>query len=94
MRLFRYPFCPMPRGSGVPSYPMHGAHDHRNRLEREMVRGTHVHIATERYINMCGKAEGYAIATDRYYDFESALEYLIKYVNIKTEGDDTQPHLF
>jgi hypothetical protein len=53
-------------------------HDHPNRIERELVKGPHIHLATERYQARGFKEDGFAIATDRYTDLDGAIACLLQ----------------
>lgn len=53
------------------------SHDHTNRLERlELAKQFHVHLTTERYIEMGLRADGFAIATDAYSNLQGTLRKL------------------
>lgn len=53
------------------------SHDHSNRLEGSIVRGYHVHVATERY-QLAGFGEdGYAEATNSYEDLIGAIHHML-----------------
>jgi hypothetical protein len=74
-------------------------HDHLNHLEKVRLGYTcHIHIATEKYIKANRKAEGLAMATDRYNTVVGALHCLVtdcKIVGISTTPDNTsQTKLF
>lgn len=56
---------------------------HRNRIEREVIDGFHIHFATERYQRRGLKEETYAQPTERYNDFEGALDCLIEDANFE-----------
>ena len=59
------------------------SHIHPNRLENtEIEWKPHIHIATERYIALQCKAEGYAEETNAYQTVDEALQYALKYCNI------------
>lgn len=65
-------------------------HTHPNVLEHELIEfRCHVHLATERYIQACRKAEGYALVNDTYRTLEGALHYLVQQANI--QGISTEP---
>ena len=54
------------------------SHEHTNHIEGETFYGFHTHIATERYQEIGSREDAYAEATDRYDDFEGALDCLEK----------------
>ena len=56
---------------------------HYNSIEKEEVHGFHIHYATERYQQRGLDADAYARATDRYSDFDSALQCLIEDTNFE-----------
>ena len=56
---------------------------HRNRLEREIINGFHIHFATERYQRRGLKEDTYAQQTERYSDCEGALRCLIVDANFQ-----------
>ncbi len=68
-----------------------GSHQHRNYIEKTRIRGTHIHIATQRYIDCGRKAEDYAEATDAYSDFEGAVNHLMKLAHISIEPNVNEP---
>lgn len=57
------------------------SHDHPNRLEGSVVRGFHVHVATERYQLAGYREDGYAEATDAYRDLAGAAQSLLEATN-------------
>jgi len=74
-------------------------HDHPNHLEKVRLGYTcHIHIATEKYIKANRKAEGFAMATDKYTTIDGALHCLVtdcKISGISTTSDNTsQTKLF
>lgn len=65
-------------------------HEHFNKLEsQQLTDDYHIHRATERYQKAGLKEEGFAETTDRYLDWKSALECLIKDCNICFPDDGT-----
>lgn len=65
-------------------------HDHPNHLEKLRLGYTcHIHMATEKYIKANRKAEGFAMATDRYNTVEGALHCLV--LDCKISGMSTTP---
>lgn len=72
-----------------------GAHVHRNKIEKNLITSTHVHVLTQRYLERNSfPSEGYAVETEAYNSFDGAVEYLIKLANICREGDEGQVSLF
>jgi len=66
-------------------------HDHLNHLEKVRLGYTsHIHMATEKYIKANRKAEGFAIATNRYLTVEGALHCLV--TDCKISGISITPH--
>lgn len=60
-------------------------HEHRNKLEPNeplISFVCHIHMATQRYIEIGDKSEGYAVKTDEYDDFDGALSLLIGQCNV------------
>lgn len=55
-----------------------GVHTHTNKIEKNKLRGFHVHTTTERYQEKGYKPEGYAEVTDAYFDWKGALDTMIK----------------
>lgn len=53
------------------------------RIEREEVDGFHIHFATERYQRRGQNEDAYAEQTDRYSDFDGALQCLIDDANFE-----------
>ncbi len=56
---------------------------HRNRIEREVIDGFHIHYATERYQRRGLKEETYAQRTERYSNLAGALDCLIEDANFE-----------
>lgn len=67
-------------------------HAHANSIERDKFEATfHIHQATERYLAVGKKAEGYAQPTREYRTLEGALHHVVRLCNItglKTEQDE------
>ena len=57
--------------------------DHKNRLEKETIKGPHIHRMTERYQLNSTHPDGYAEATDRYSDLNSAVQRFMEDMNIR-----------
>ncbi|HEY2435321.1 MAG TPA: hypothetical protein VGI12_21810 [Vicinamibacterales bacterium] len=53
------------------------SHEHTNRIEGDRIYGFHIHMATERYQAFGAAEDGYAELTDRYSDFQTALQCLV-----------------
>ena len=54
------------------------SHEHTNHIEGERFYNFHIHMATARYQRPGSREDGYAEPTDRYTDFEGALDALIQ----------------
>ena len=72
-------------------------HEHPNKLERtRLIDQCHVHEATERYIAVGKKSEGYAQATTAYHSLDGALHHLSQRANIQglknVKSDETNPN--
>lgn len=66
------------------------SHRHTNAIERETIRGFHMHSATERYQRFPGSREdGFAETTNRYWNLESAIECLIEDCGFTSPMDDS-----
>lgn len=67
-------------------------HAHTNSIERDNFEAEfHIHHATERYLAVGKKAEGYAQPTREYRTLEGALHHVVRLCNIiglKTEQDE------
>lgn len=79
-------FVIFPDGSTQTLIRFNGSsHIHPNRIENTQIEWqTHIHIATERYIQIGSKAEGYAEVTTAYKCVNGALQYAVKYCNISS----------
>ena len=53
------------------------SHEHTNQIERSEFYDFHIHMATERYQYLGMREDAYAEPTDRYGDFEAALQCLL-----------------
>lgn len=58
-----------------------GIHTHTNKIEKNKIRGFHIHTTTERYQEKRYNPEGYAEATEAYSDWKGALNMMIKDCN-------------
>ena len=71
-------------------------HPHTNSIERDKFESVcHIHQATERYLTVGKKSEGYALPTKEYRTLNGALHHIARQSNIaglKTEPDE--PDLF
>lgn len=73
-------------------------HSHKNKVVREVIRGFHVHIATERYQQIGLREDDYAEPSSEYHDLHSALACLCRDCNVVppllVELFTRQPSLF
>jgi hypothetical protein len=70
------------------------SHEHTNRIERQKFYGFHIHYATERYQALGVDEDAYAEATDRFSDFESAVQCLNDDCGCYFKEGDTTGRLF
>lgn len=87
----------MPSGEVITLARYNGSsHSHENKIEREKLEFVcHIHLATERYIAIGKKSEGFAKATDAYSTYKGALYCLVKDCNISgLNPEPDQPNLF
>jgi hypothetical protein len=54
------------------------SHEHTNQIERNRFYDFHIHFATERYQHSGLREDAYAEVTNRYGDFQGALDCLIQ----------------
>lgn len=54
-----------------------GKHRHTNKIEDNTIDDFHIHIATERYQELGMWEDAYAEASDRFWDFDSALHFML-----------------
>lgn len=54
------------------------SHEHTNKIERQTFYDFHIHVATERYQHTGLREDAYAEVTNRYGDFQGALDCLIQ----------------
>ena len=59
--------------------------DHMNALEREVIRGPHIHIITERYQEHTDRPDGFAVKTNKYSDLNGAIKVFQEDMNITTK---------
>lgn len=57
--------------------------DHKNTLEKETIRGPHIHTVTERYQELTDRPDGFAVQTDKYHDLDGAIKAFQKDMNIR-----------
>ncbi len=69
-------------------------HRHTNKIEKEQIRGYHIHKITERYQSTGLKSEGFAQSTRKYNNWESAYWALIRDFNITTIKNINQTDIF
>jgi hypothetical protein len=55
-----------------------GRHEHTNQIENEKINGFHIHMATERYLDLGNNNPGYAVLTDEYTSYSGALDTMIR----------------
>lgn len=59
------------------------SHEHTNAIERETFYAFHIHTATERYQDLGMREDSFAEATDRFSNFEEAVDCLFDDANLK-----------
>lgn len=64
------------------------SHDHRNKIEKEVFYDFHIHMATQRYQEIGAREDFYAEATDRYGDFQGALDCMLADANFEIPHND------
>jgi hypothetical protein len=69
----------------------HGGHT--NRLEKERIRGPHIHIMTERYQEMTTHPDGYAMPARGYKDIKGAMIQFMGMANISYRTENGQKRL-
>jgi hypothetical protein len=57
------------------------SHEHTNTIERSTFYNFHIHEATERYQLLGSREDGFATSTDRYADFQAAVQCMIEDCN-------------
>ena len=70
------------------------SHEHSNRIEKQRFYGFHIHHATERYQMLGVDEDAYAEETDRFSDFESAVQCLVDDCGCEFAEEDTTGRLF
>ena len=64
------------------------SHEHTNAIERETFYAFHIHTATERYQDLGMREDSFAEPTDRFSNFEEAVDCLFDDANLKVpEGE-------
>ncbi len=66
---------------------------HKNRIEKNVVDGPHIHRMTERYQVRTTHSDGYAEATSEYMDLDGAIRVFIDMVNINRIGIESNRKL-
>ncbi len=59
------------------------SHEHTNAIERETFYAFHIHTATERYQDLGMREDSFAEPTDRFSNFEEAVDCLFEDANLK-----------
>jgi hypothetical protein len=59
------------------------SHEHTNAIERETFYAFHIHTATERYQDLGMREDSFAEPTDRFSNFEEAVDCLFDDANLK-----------
>ena len=71
------------------------SHEHANAIEKDRFYDFHIHYATERYQKRISgrttREDDYAEPTDRYGDYQGALDCLIKDMNVDVPEQAQQP---
>ena len=70
------------------------SHVHTNRIEGVRLFGFHIHTATERYQALGLDEDAYAEETERYADFDSAVQCLMDDCGCEFEEQDKTDRLF
>jgi hypothetical protein len=68
------------------------SHYHPNKLEGDLIQGSHVHIATQRYQQAGFKEDAYAVVTNKYGDLTGAIEYMLVVANFAKPAQGTIFH--
>lgn len=69
------------------------SHNHTNKLETIEIQGFHIHTATQRYQEQGFREENFAEKTSKYFDWKSALKFMLKENNFEPEIDKEQKRL-
>jgi hypothetical protein len=67
------------------------SHEHSNPIERVAFYDFHIHQATERYQDLGAREDSYAEPTDRYSDYQSALDCLLADCGFEIPRDPQLP---
>jgi hypothetical protein len=59
------------------------SHEHTNAIERATFYAFHIHTATERYQDLGMREDSFAEPTDRFSNFEEAVDCLFDDANLK-----------
>lgn len=66
------------------------SHEHTNRIERVTFFDFHIHYATERYQDIGLAEDAYAEPTDRFADFNSAVQCLVDDCGCRMDASDAR----
>jgi hypothetical protein len=64
-----------------------GKHEHTNTIEKVTFDDFHIHTATERYQEIGAREDGFAEPTNRFFNFQEAIEYMLKNGNFEVPSD-------
>ena len=70
-----------------------GSHWHRNRIEGDRFRDFHIHTATERYQLAGQREDAHAEPTDRFSNYEGAVDCLQQDAGLPREPDESADQL-
>jgi len=72
------------------------SHEHTNHIEKEKFYDFHIHRATERYQEIGMDEDSYAEPTDRFSDYNTALQFMLEDCGFDVQKDEksTQKNLF
>jgi len=68
-------------------------HEHINKIEKQKIKGFHIHKATQRYQERGFREEGYAEVSKRYVDWRTALNSVLNDNNFLVEVEKSQKRL-
>lgn len=87
--MYRDPVC-----GDVAVLRFNGDHGgHTNRLEKERIRGPHIHIMTERYQELTTHPDGFAMPARGYKDIKGAMIQFMEMANISYRTKKGQKRL-
>jgi len=66
-----------------------GKHEHTNPIEKHKFDCTHVHSATERYQELGGREDLFAMPDSRYYSLESAIQCFLADCGFRPQFENT-----